>query len=198
MKKWENKLDEMQEQKLLQIEHNGYWLAFWGLFISLIVQLLIYGPGCFENCVGEWIVFMCIAVYMVAACLKNGIWDRRFTPKPATHLLLSLLVGVFCGVMQFIVSYRRYGMLAGSVAAGIVLMGMAFVLCYAGFAFSAFLYHRKVNKLESEMESEAESEGEVESKRVNESKSANESKGANENKNINESKKEKSENEEDK
>lgn len=37
-----NKLDEMQEQKMLKIEHNGCWLAFWGLFVSLLVQALIY------------------------------------------------------------------------------------------------------------------------------------------------------------
>ena len=27
-------LDEMQEQELLKIEHNGCWLAFWGLLQS--------------------------------------------------------------------------------------------------------------------------------------------------------------------
>ena len=38
LKKEKNRLDEMQEQKMLQIEHNGCWLAFWGLGIVLIVQ----------------------------------------------------------------------------------------------------------------------------------------------------------------
>lgn len=28
MKKMKNKLDEMQEQKLLHIEHNGCWLQY--------------------------------------------------------------------------------------------------------------------------------------------------------------------------
>ena len=27
-------LDEIQEQELLKIEHNGCWLAFWGLLQS--------------------------------------------------------------------------------------------------------------------------------------------------------------------
>lgn len=31
MKKMTNKLDEMQEQKLLHIERNGCWFAFWAL-----------------------------------------------------------------------------------------------------------------------------------------------------------------------
>ena len=30
-KKMKNKLDEMQELKMLKIEHNGCWFAFWGL-----------------------------------------------------------------------------------------------------------------------------------------------------------------------
>lgn len=29
MKRLKNNLDEMQEQKLLKIEHNGMWFAFW-------------------------------------------------------------------------------------------------------------------------------------------------------------------------
>ena len=39
--KRKNNLDEMQEQELLKIEHNGCWLAFWGLLISMIVQSCI-------------------------------------------------------------------------------------------------------------------------------------------------------------
>ena len=31
MKKTKSNLDELQELKLLKIEHNGCWLAFWGI-----------------------------------------------------------------------------------------------------------------------------------------------------------------------
>ena len=41
--KRKNNLDEMQEQKLLHIESKGYWLAFWGLGVSLIIQLIFSG-----------------------------------------------------------------------------------------------------------------------------------------------------------
>ena len=41
MKRLKNNLDEMQEQKLLKIEHNGMWFALWGLIIAIIVQLFI-------------------------------------------------------------------------------------------------------------------------------------------------------------
>ena len=60
-----NRLDERQEQKMLQIEHNGCWIAFWGLAISLFVG---YCLGLeWRNLVGEWIVFMGLSLYIVIA-----------------------------------------------------------------------------------------------------------------------------------
>ncbi len=54
MKIWKNRLDEMQEQKMLQIEHNACWLAFWGLLageetemenMSHVIQVIQGGIG---------------------------------------------------------------------------------------------------------------------------------------------------------
>ena len=36
-----NNLDEMQEQELLKIEHNGCWLAFWGMLA--VMAIMIWG-----------------------------------------------------------------------------------------------------------------------------------------------------------
>ena len=43
MKNVKSNLDEMQEAKLLQIEHKGCWLAFWGLLAAMIVELFVFG-----------------------------------------------------------------------------------------------------------------------------------------------------------
>ena len=100
-----NRLDERQEQKLLQIEHNGCWIAFWGLAISLFVG---YCLGLeWRNLVGEWIVFMGLSLYIVIACLKNGIWDRKLEPTPKVNLCASIIAGIVCGVLQFARSYRK-------------------------------------------------------------------------------------------
>ena len=40
-----NNLDEMQEQALLKIEHNGCWLAFWGLLAVMAIQMVMGVPG---------------------------------------------------------------------------------------------------------------------------------------------------------
>ena len=116
-----NRLDGRQEQKMLQIEHNGCWIAFWGLAISLFV-------GCclgleWRNLVGEWIVFMGLSLYIVIACLKNGIWDRKLEPTPKVNLCASIIAGIVCGVLQFARSYRKYQALAGS-AGGCIYAGI--------------------------------------------------------------------------
>src|SRR3712207_7640165 len=84
-----NKLDEMQEQKLLKIEHNGMWIAFWGLLAAILFQT-IFEKG---NFTGEWIVFMVMSLYTLFACIKNGI-DRKSTRLNSSHANISY--AVFC------------------------------------------------------------------------------------------------------
>ena len=160
MKKRKNQLDEMQEQKLLQIEHNGCWLAFWGLLIAMFVQAILYGPGELKTLAGEWIVFMCLALYICFGCMKNGIWDRWLTPTPSTNLIMSLVAGGILGALQFFVSYRRYHMFLGSIAAGVFILLIGFSACFAGLSLSAALYTKKIDKIENEEEKEEENQDE--------------------------------------
>lgn len=150
--KMKNKLDEMQEQKLLKIEHNGCWLAFWGLFISIFVQQFIYGQGEWKYMAGEWIVFMCLALYIVFGCMKNGIWDRRLEPTQEVNLIVSMIAGVGSGIFIFLTSYRQYHKPYGSIAAGIVYFIIIFAACFSGLTISTFLYKRKRDKIENEEE----------------------------------------------
>ena len=81
-----NNLDEMQEQKLLKLESRGFWLTWWALLAAMAVQMLIYGVETHRLLLGEWVVFMLVSVYMVAGCIRQGVWDRRL--KPACPLPL--------------------------------------------------------------------------------------------------------------
>jgi len=86
--KQKNKLDEMQEQKLLKIEHNGVWLAFWGLLLMIIIQTIAGRGNALQYMAGEFIIFMALSIYLLAACLKNGIWDRRLAPNLRTNFMI--------------------------------------------------------------------------------------------------------------
>ena len=82
-------LDEMQEQELLKVEHNGCWIAFWGLLAAIILQSILFGSKDFRTLAGEWIVFIALSIYLSFACIRRGIWDRRFQMNAKTILILS-------------------------------------------------------------------------------------------------------------
>ena len=65
-RKMKSNLDERQELKLLKIEHNGCWIAFWGLLIAMAIQMIV-GNDSIKNLAGEWVVFMSLALYLSIA-----------------------------------------------------------------------------------------------------------------------------------
>ena len=65
----------MQEIKLRGIERNGCWFAFWALLAAMMIQLVLGAEV--KQMAGEWIVFMCLALYIGIACMRAGIWDRH-------------------------------------------------------------------------------------------------------------------------
>lgn len=152
MKKRKNRLDEMQEQELLKIEHNGCWIAFWGLVIVMGIQVIVCGREHNELIMGEWIVFMCLALYIVAACIRRGIWDRRLAPTPKVNLCCSVIAGIIAGIMHTVISYQEYHKIWGAVAVGIFMMFLITAACFAGLTVCVSLYRKRTEKLEYEEE----------------------------------------------
>ena len=88
--KWfnrKNNLDEMQELKLLKIESRGFWIGFIGLAVAMAVQAFLYGAESIGNMMsGEFIVFLCMGLYLIGSCLRNGIWDRHLKATPSVNI----------------------------------------------------------------------------------------------------------------
>ena len=84
-----NQLDEMQERTMLTIESRGFWLV-WSL---LLVVLLVEGLLGFtlREMAGTWAVFMISCVYIVAACLRAGLWSRNINATIGANLVGSLI-----------------------------------------------------------------------------------------------------------
>lgn len=151
MKKGKNNLDEMQEAKLLQIEHNGCWLAFWGLLVAMIVELFVFGSEEIGRIIiGEWIVFMLLSLYLSIACMKNGIWDRRLKADPMTNLTISLIAAAVSAVIMAVVSFVRYHSVNGALSMFVIFLVVIFAVCYASLSLGALFYKKKLAKLESE------------------------------------------------
>ncbi|MDD3393290.1 MAG: hypothetical protein PHG19_01435 [Anaerotignum sp.] len=152
MKKEKNSLDEMQEQKLLKIEHNGCWFAFWGLLATILIQTLLFDECTMRSICGEWIIFMSLSLYLGISCLKNGIWDRKLKPNGKTNVKLSLISASVCGLIYFVSSYVKYHSLLGSVATALFMFISVFVLTLIALSFSLMLYHKRISKIETDCE----------------------------------------------
>ena len=149
-----NNLDEMQEQKLLRIEHNGCWLAFWGLLAAMAVQMVISGFD-FSAVAGEWIVFMVLALYISIDCARNGIWDRHLKYDARTNLIVSLVAAVVFGVFMFGVTCVRFRDTAGVVTAALIgVIGgvIVFAACFATLTLAARYTKKRQESLEAEPE----------------------------------------------
>lgn len=152
MRKLNNNLDERQEQKLLQIEHNACWIAFWGLAASILLQGIIFG---WQNnhTEAEMIILMIMAVYIGGDCARNGIWDRHLKPDARTNFYVALIAAAVMGVFTFIRIFSGYpdympGCIAGGVVTGIFTFIATFILLSAAAAYT--------KKIEQNLEEESE------------------------------------------
>lgn len=152
-----NNLDERQELKLLKIERNGCWMAFWGLLLAIFGQLLLENSS-IQNLAGEWIVFMCLAIYLTIDCIRNGIWDRRLKPDLKTNVIASSIAAVVMGITWFIISYHNYHKLAGAIATGIVMFVMIEILCLVALTITSNIYKKRLQKLEDKDEDTMDNE----------------------------------------
>ena len=150
MKKWKNNLDEMQEQKLMKLEHNTCWLGYWLLVIAILVQLIL--TGSVESIKGELVVLVILCLYLVIGCLRLGIWDRHMEANWKTNLLVSPIPGVIVGVVGVITSIRNFGYYGFWTSALIFAMPFFFttVLTFVLLSLSTAIYHKRKEKLEEE------------------------------------------------
>ena len=151
--KMRNNLDEMQEQELLKIEHNGCWLAFWLLLASLFVQPIIYGEMDFRTIAGEWITFMVLALYLAAACVKKGIWDRRIPMTTGSNLICSLIAGAAIALFNAFALLRQFQLSAGRTALLSLITGVSvFVITFIVLTIMMNSTKKRIKAMEEEPE----------------------------------------------
>ena len=142
-----NNLDERQELKLLKIEHNACWLSFWGLVIVLIIQKIL-GNDSINNIGGELVILLVLSIYIGGACIKNGLWSRHGKPNLKSNVTYSVLAGIIVGLIWFIISYRNYHRLIGSIATFAFMFLLTLFLCFIVLKISSQTYEKRFKKLE--------------------------------------------------
>ena len=145
-------LDEMQEQQLLKIEHNGYWFCFTGLLVAIAVQTILSDD--WKTVAGEWVVFMLANLYVMIGCMRAGIWDRRLRADAKTNLVISLVAGLVMATIWFFVIERRSGNVRISLVGAAFTFVLVAVLCFAALQLSASVMKKRQAKLNAEPEDE--------------------------------------------
>lgn len=152
--KWFNRksnLDEMQELQLLKAESRGFWIGFIGLAVAMAIQAFLYDAESMGDMMsGEFIVFLCMGLYLIGSCLRNGIWDRHLKATPAVNIGLSLLAAAVTALFNAILSYRNYHDAFTALIVFAVYFLMLSVVLSVTLTVCSALYRWKRRKLEEE------------------------------------------------
>ncbi len=157
MKNSKSDLDEMQEMKLLGIEHTAYWICCYGLIVAIFAQIAM-GHGNFGSIGGECVILTISSIYLLVGCLKNGIWDRKLKPNMKTNVLFSVGTGLAVGVFWFAVSYYNYRNLLGSAAAFLFMWIITTALVMLLLTAVTAVYKRKTKQLDAQADEEENEE----------------------------------------
>lgn len=142
-----NLLDEMQEQTMRKIESRGCYVFFFGLTAALVIQTAM-GVGQ-EQILGEGIVLVLGALYLLVEYMRHGLWDRHLTATAGTNLLCALAAAVVVGFFTFVRSGYWPGALCSAIFSGI--------LCFAALQWTMTLALKRRKTLD-EQEEENEDE----------------------------------------
>lgn len=141
-----NLLDEMQEQTLWKLESRGFWLLWWGLLATMVIQSIMGVSA--KEMAAEWILFMAVCLYMLVECIRNGIWDRHIRANSGANAVGSLVAGA--AVFLFGVAQRGYW--PGALFSGVFTA----VLCFVVLQIVVAIYQRRHEQLEHPKEDDDE------------------------------------------
>ena len=91
-------LDERQRQQMYQIEHRGFWFAYFGILALLLLEILTNASGILIGC--TTILLLALSIYMECCCIRRGLWDWRLKPNPKSNALMSMIGAVCIFVLQ--------------------------------------------------------------------------------------------------
>ena len=80
---------------------------------------------------------MIVAIYLAAACLRNGIWDRRLKPDLKTNLAASLIAAIAAGGILAVINFVSYTEVEAAVITFVLFAIVVFVLTFIALAISA-------------------------------------------------------------
>ena len=149
-----NRFDEMQDQKLLKLEEAGFWILFWALSLSILVQLLT--GGSFRQIAGELIVLAIGSIWLAVTTLKNGIWTRESTPTRKGNALASIIPAVLIGAIHVFKLNMKDGLQPMSLLITAGISAAVYALCFGILELFRAAYNKRRSALDDIPDEESE------------------------------------------
>ena len=153
MKKEEqHHLDEMQDQKLLKLEEYGYWILFWALLASIIIQFMM--GGTIKQVLGEIIVFLVASAYLSVTTLKNGLWTRSSEPSRKGNAVISIIPAVIIAAINAFKMIQNNQLETNSILIAAAFAIAAYIGCFVILEVYRTAYNKRRKKLDDMDETE--------------------------------------------
>ncbi|AWW27821.1 DUF6773 family protein [Acetobacterium carbinolicum] len=153
MKKMKKVVDERQELELYKIEHLCFWIVFWLLLGSIIVQSMFLNAP-FSQWGFEWAIFMISCGGVIVGCYKKGQWDFYSKPTTKNYLIYSLIGAGAFAIIYAITLYMNHAYLKGHLLAlgslTLLIFALLFALIFVALFVSGTLIKKRQKKLEDQ------------------------------------------------
>lgn len=153
MKKFKKIIDERQEMELYKIEHIFFWIVYWLLLASIIIQATFMNAP-FSNWAFEWFIFMIGSIGLGIGSYRKGQWDYYTKPTLKSYLLYSLIGAgafslIFTIAQYFTNEYLKNSILSLLIFA-LVLFVFLFILMFSLLSLLGHLTKKRQAKLAQE------------------------------------------------
>lgn len=144
-----NNLDEMQESKLLKIEHNACWIAYCGIILAIVIQLIISAvTGKNISVAGETAVLIIMNIYIVFSSIRNAVRYKDTTSGMKAYTLIILLISLGVSLFEGIMSFIEQQNILFSILYFILMFAVLFVSLMALCIIFRVLFKHKEKKMD--------------------------------------------------
>ena len=153
MKKFKKVVDERQEMELYKTEHVCFWIMFWLLLGSIIIQSMFLNAP-FTQWGFEWGIFMVGCIGVIVGCCRKGQWDFYSKPTIKNYLIYSLIGSGAFAIIYAITMYINTPYFKDNLLALGALTAFIFVLLFALIFAALFITGTLVKKRQKKLEDE--------------------------------------------
>lgn len=150
-------LDERQKQQMYQIEHRGFWFAYFGILALLLLEVLTNSSGIIIGC--TTVLLLALSGYTEFCCIRRGLWDWRLKPNPKNNALMSM-IGAICVFIFTLLLYTKNGYFVNSpklmCLCALIAAFFTFLLTFVLLSVTARACTKRNEQLEEDCEEDEE------------------------------------------